>query len=232
MNQESGDRLLDLTIKELAGRAAPEEQAELREAIASEPGLDIKHAELRGRLLVARDILSLVAAADVSGPGLVQEQTDRIRAAVKEQFPAPVWLWRFVLLLIVLFGAYLAYLVWPAKTIVEIAWIDIGFPHVSAANRTQDLSTIRDFFSGAQVVEITDRPTLERWRTRWPEGSAPKFKIECENTTTIVPPAAPHITSIRVEGKTRSGAPLTNITVVALTNALFDARRFIHQTER
>lgn len=230
MSDELDQRFLALATHTLANRATQEEQAEFQRLLAADPENVRRFDQIRAELVIAKDILSLIAASEARGPGLSEQQIHRLRAAVDKDLGNPGRRKRgfFISIGGAFFLLVLAAMC-PRQRIgpptVEIAWVDLGVAgtgigSADKSQETQELRQIKSTFPSAPISIFREESTFELWQSRDPGPGV--FRITLEHS------GLSRVPEILVHGKTPAGASIIRKFELDSTSTLDSVLREIH----
>ena len=167
-------RLFDLAMKVAAHKCTEAERAELETAMAANPELRAEFAKLQEDVLLAKQVLPLVAATESTEgtfPAYARERLQtKVRQTLVESQPAmgkPAWNWRWVLGFAT-GAALLLFLILPQFTkpgpvVVQVAMLDTAGG--ARGGDTNDVEILTRQWKGSSVQTFESARLLADWET-------------------------------------------------------------------
>lgn len=188
------EQFVRLAIKVLAKSANPQELQEFQSLLAQSAEHRDRFEQLKGDLIIAKDVLSLLAASDATGAGLTDEQLGNLKTQVAANITRPRRRRRICITLMVCLVSGLMVLLatnpalkeWlgkrlgspsPPEPVVEIAWVDVRTFPLEGNKREDELKDIRQVFRKNEPKVFTSQSELDVWMGNWPSTTVPCFKI-------------------------------------------------------
>ncbi len=186
MNSMNENRFFDLAMRSLARQATDAERDELNSLVANHPEFKAEFERLRAEVILAKETLPLVEAAEATSGALPGYARERLQTKVRQTLgrPEPVkpqigWSWKWWLalapvaaLLLLLFLPLLT----PSNTpVVQLAMLDNG---ATRGSSTEEIAMFKGTWKSAPVQSFDTMQALEAWEQVWPaKGSSPEIKV-------------------------------------------------------
>lgn len=236
----SDQRFFDLAMKVIAQHASEAERAELDGLLAREPGLNAEFARLQADTRLARDVLPLLNATQVTASELPAYARGRLQTKVRQTFGPPqpaipstadgerrmMWRWRW-LLGFATAAAVAALIIVPllrpaAAPVIQVAMLDTA--GASRGSEAKDRALLQQTWNKAAVDSFESAEKAQTWETNWPtEGRRAIVKILYDR------PAG----ELQVLGRSK-GNSFTKTFVIEqdLATALNQAKEYIREQAR